>query len=143
VLRNMLNIAVRQRKLHVNPCSCVEFPVSIKHSTRKPHYMTASEQARIEFLAPSYLKYIVVIMTEMGLRPYRELMPMLKSQVDLDNRLVHVPDSKTENGIGDMPMTELAYTAFKQQMEDATGSEYLFPRITGIRPANPFRSFLQ
>jgi integrase len=136
VLRNMLNIAVRQKKLHVNPCSGVEFPVSLKHSTRKPHYMTASEQERIECFAPSYLKHIVVIMTEMGLRPYRELLPMLKSQVDLDNRLVHVPDSKTENGIGDMPMTELAYTAFKQQIADATGSDYLFPRITerGSKP---------
>ena len=46
------------------------------------------------------------------------------------------PDSKTENGIGDMPMTELAYTSFKQQVEDAMGSEYLFPRLTerGSKP---------
>ena len=136
VLRNMLNTAVRQKKLLVNPCGAVEFPVSVKHSTRKPHYMTASEQERIEFLAPSYLKGIIVIMTEMGLRPQKELLPMSKSQVDLENRLVYISDSKTENGIGDMPMTELAYTAFKQQMEDAVGSDYLFPRLTerGSKP---------
>jgi integrase len=77
-----------------------------------------------------------VIMTEMGLRPYRELLPMLKSQVDLENRIAHIPDSKTENGIADMPMTEPAYTAFKGQMEAAVGSEYLFPRVTerGTKP---------
>jgi integrase len=132
----MLNVAIRQKKLAVNPCGAVEFPVSVKHSTRKPHYMTSSEQERIEFLAPSYLKHIIVIMTEMGLRPQKELLPMLKCQVDLQNRLVHIADSKTESGIGDMPMTELAYTAFKRQMEDAVGSDYLFPRLTerGTKP---------
>ena len=136
VLRNMLNVAIRQKKLVVNPCGAVEFPVSVKHSIRKPHYMTSSEQERIEFLAPSYLKHIIVIMTEMGLRPQKELLPMLKFQVDLQNRLVHIADSKTESGIGDMPMTELAYTAFKRQMEDAADSDYLFPRLTerGTKP---------
>jgi integrase len=136
VLRRMLNVAIRQKKLEVNPCAMVEFPVSVKNSTRKPHYMTSSEQERIELVAPSYLRHVIVIMTEMGLRPYRELLPMLKSQVDLENRIAHIPDSKTENGIADMPMTEPAYTAFKGQMEAAVGSEYLFPRVTerGTKP---------
>jgi len=80
--------------------------------------MTVSEQARIEFAAPSYLTHVVVILCEMGLRLYRELMPMLKSQVDLENGLVHVPDSKTVNGIGDMPMTSAAREAFATQMAD-------------------------
>jgi integrase len=95
-----------------------------------------SEQERIEMLAPNYLKHIVVIMTEMGLRPYKELLPMLKSQVDLDNKLVYVSDSKTVNGIGDMPMTDLAYAAFKDQCQVAGTSEYVFPRTTerGSKP---------
>jgi integrase len=61
---------------------------------------------------------------------------MSKSQVDLDNKLVHVSDSKTVNGIGDMPMTDLAYAAFKDQFQVAGSSEYLFPRITerGSKP---------
>jgi hypothetical protein len=112
VLRNMLNVAIRQRKLEDNPCNMVEFPVSIKNSTREPHYMTSSEQECIELVAPSYLKHIIVIMTEMGLRPQRELLPMLKSQIDLENRLVHISDSKTPTGIGDMPMTNLAPILF-------------------------------
>jgi integrase len=136
VLRHILNVAIRLKKLQLNPCSSVDFPVSVKHSTRKPHYMTASEQERIEFFASSYLKHVDVIMTEMGLRPYRELLPMLKSQVDLENQLVHISDSKTESGIGDMPMTEPAYNAFKDQIDQTTGSEYLFPRLTerGSKP---------
>jgi integrase len=136
VLRHMLNVAIRQKKLEINPCSMVEFPVSVKNSTRKPHYMTLTEQERIELVAPSYLRHVIVIMVEMGLRPYRELLPMLKSQLDLENRLVHISDSKTDNGIGDMPMTEPAYAAFKEQVEQTPRSDYLFPRLTerGSKP---------
>ena len=47
----------------------------------KPHYLAASEQARVEACAPAYLGNIIVIMVEMGLRPYRELIPMRKEQV--------------------------------------------------------------
>src|SRR5579875_56327 len=127
VLTRILNVAMHQRRLAANPCNAVEFPVSVSNSTRKPHYMCASEQAKIEFNAPDYLKNIIVIMTEMGLRPFKELMPMLKSQVDLENSLVHIPDSKTPSGIADMPMTELAREAFKAQIDATPGSEYLFP----------------
>jgi len=54
---------------------------------------------------------------------------MKKSQVDLENALVHIEDSKTPSGVGDMPMTDLAYQAFKSQMEETPGSDYLFPRL--------------
>jgi integrase len=136
VLRHVLNVAIRQKKLEANPCGLVEFPVSVTNSTRKPHYMTFTEQERIEFVAPSYLRHVVLIMTEMGLRPYRELLPMLKSKVDLENQLVHISGSKTDNGIGDMPMTEAAYAAFKEQIDETPGSDYLFPRLTerGSKP---------
>ena len=127
ILRRILSLAVKKKLLSVNPCQAVEFPVRVADTTRKPHYMTASEQERIEFFAPHYLKHAIVILVEMGLRPYKELMPMQKRQVDLENRLVHIPDSKTAEGVADMPMTELAYQVFKAQLEGTPGSEYLFP----------------
>jgi integrase len=127
VMTRILSVAIKQKRLSLNPCSMVEFPVSIGKTTRKPHYMTATEQERIEFVAPRYLKNVVQIMSEMGLRPYKELMPMRKGQVDLENRLVHIPDSKTPNGEGDMPMTEVALLAFQDQIEETNNSEYLFP----------------
>jgi integrase len=130
ILRRILNVAVKQKRLPFNPCQAVEFPVSVLHSVRKPHYMTATEQAKIEANAPGYLKNIIVIISEMGLRPFKELLPMQRCQVDLENRLVHIPDSKTPSGIGDMPMTEPAWTAFKAQVEEASESDYLFPPRT-------------
>jgi integrase len=61
---------------------------------------------------------------------------MRKEHVDLENRLVHLPDSKTESGIADMPMTERAREAFESQMKESQGSEYLFPstRKNSARP---------
>jgi len=116
VLTHILNVAVKQKRLAVNPCVAVEFPVSVRRSTRKPHYMTASEQQKIEFAAPSYLRNIVIIVSELGLRYKKELLPMKKDQVDLENRLVHIADSKTATGIGDMPLTNSAREAFRRQM---------------------------
>jgi integrase len=127
ILSHILNVAVKQKRLAVNPCLAVEFPVSVKKSTRKPHYMTATEQAKIEIAAPSYLRNIVVIISEMGLRYKKELLPMKKEEVDLENALVHVADSKTTNGIGDMPLTQAAREAFRRQMQETPGSEHLFP----------------
>jgi hypothetical protein len=49
--------------------------------------------------APRYLKNIARIITETGLRVYKELMPMSKDQVDLRNTVVRIPDSKTPNGV--------------------------------------------
>lgn len=127
ILSHMLNVAVKQKRLSDNPCRAVEFPVSVAKSTRKPHYMAASEQAKIEFAAPNYLRNVVVIIAEMGLRYKKELLSMKKEQVDLENGIVHIADSKTVNGIGDMPMTPDARDAFLRQIEETPGCEYLFP----------------
>ena len=127
ILRRILNVAVKKRRLAVNPCGGVEYPVALAGATRKPHYLTASEQVRLEACAPLYLRNIIVIMVEMGLRPYRELLPMRKEQVDLNNGIVHLPDSKTVNGIADMPMSDRARAAFASQMKQSGDSDYLFP----------------
>ena len=136
ILSRILNVAVKKRRLSVNPCSSVEFPIPLAGTTRKPHYLTASEQARLEACAPVYLRNIIVIMVEMGLRPYRELIPMRKGQVDLQNGIVHLPDSKTVNGIADMPMTDLVREAFASQMKQGGDSDYLFPspRMDSSKP---------
>ena len=112
----MLNVAVRKKLLTSNPCATVEFPVTVKGLFR-PHYVSWSEQQQIEFCAPAYLRNIVRIITETGLRVYKELLPMKKGQVDLANAVVWIPDSKTPNGISELPLTRLASDAFRNQIE--------------------------
>jgi integrase len=62
-----------------------------------------------------------------GLRVYKELMPMRKDQVDLQNAVLWIPDSKTPNGIADVPLTPLAVEAFGDQMAIAGEGPFLFP----------------
>jgi integrase len=111
VLRRMLNIAVKKKLLPANPCAGVEFPVALKGRFR-PHYVTWSEQRKIEAHAPEYLCNIVRIITETGLRIYKELMPIRREQLDLENAVLWIPDSKTPNGEADVPLTALAVMRF-------------------------------
>ena len=89
--------------------------------------MTWSEQQRIEKAAPPYLRNVIRIITETGLRVYKELAPMKKDDVDLDHALVWIPDSKTESGVAEVPLTELAVEAVRDQRALAGDAEYLFP----------------
>jgi integrase len=126
VLRRMLNVAVRKKLLPASPCAGVEFPVKVKGLFR-PHYVSWSEQQRVEFQAPEYLRNIIRIITETGLRVYKELMPMKKEQVDLENAVVWIPDSKTPNGIAEVPLTDMAIEAFREQLRIGGPSLWLFP----------------
>ncbi|HSZ01639.1 MAG TPA: tyrosine-type recombinase/integrase [Terriglobales bacterium] len=126
VLRRMLHVAVRKKLLQANPCWGVEFPVAVRGLFR-PHYVTWSEQRRIESHAPGHLRNIVQIITETGLRVYKELTPMRKDQVDLVNATIWVPDSKTPNGIAEIPLTPLAIEAIKSQILVSGTGPYLFP----------------
>jgi integrase len=126
VLRRMLNVAVRKKLIPSNPCSGVEFPVALKGLFR-PHYVSWSEQQRIESHAPEYMRNIVRIVSETGLRVYKELLPMKKEQVDFLNKTVWIPDSKTPNGVAELPLTDIAIQALRNQMKLAGPGEFLFP----------------
>ncbi|MGC1596186.1 MAG: tyrosine-type recombinase/integrase, partial [Candidatus Acidiferrales bacterium] len=65
--------------------------------------------------------------TETGLRVYKELMSMKKHQLDLPNAVVWIPDSKTPNGIAEVPLTPLAVDAFRDQLAIAGDGPFLFP----------------
>jgi len=128
VLRRMLNVAVRKKFLFANPCAGVEFPAKVGGLFR-PHYVAWSEQQKIEFSAPRYLRNVIRIVTETGLRIYKELTPMRKEHLDLDNATVWIPDSKTPNGVAEVPLTEIAVEAFRSQLAISGPGDCLFPRL--------------
>src|SRR5215469_13578047 len=61
------------------------------------------------------------------MRIYKELMPMKKEQVDLENAVVWIPDSKTPNGIAEAPLTGLSVEAFRNQILISGAGPWLFP----------------
>ena len=126
VLRRVLNVAVKKKFVAANPCNSAEFPVRINGLFR-PHYMSWSEQQRIELHAPPYLRNVIRIITETGLRVYKELAPVRKDQIDLANAVVWIPDSKTSAGVGEVPLSNLAVEAFRDQLSLAGPGPWLFP----------------
>jgi integrase len=126
VLRRIFNVAVKKKLCPANPCTGVEFPVTLR-SLFRPHYMTWSEQQMIENHAPEYLRNVIRIITETGLRVYKELAGMRKDQIDLANKLVFIPDSKTPTGVAEVPLTNIALEAFRSQIEISGPGPWLFP----------------
>src|SRR5580704_4239001 len=126
VLRRMLNVAVRKRLLTSNPCAMVEFPVVLKGLFR-PHYVTWSEQQQIEKNAMPHLRNAIRIIAETGLRVKKELLPMKKAQIDFLNAVLWIPESKTPNGVAEIPLTKLALEAFQNQIAISGNGEFLFP----------------
>ena len=68
------------------------------------HDMVGAAEDRVH--APAYLRNVIRIITETGFRVYKELGSMKKEQVDLENKVVWIPDSKTPNGVAEVPLTE-------------------------------------
>jgi len=126
VLRRIFSVAVKKKLCPANPCAAVEFPTSLKGLFR-PHYVTWSEQQRIEAFAPPYLANVIRIITETGLRVYKELAPARKDQVDLVNAVVWIPESKTPNGVAEVPLTDIAVEAFRSQIAISGPGPWLFP----------------
>jgi len=128
VLRRIFSVAVRKKLCPANPCAAVEFPVRVKGAFR-PHYMTWSEQAKIEEHASAYLRNVIRIITETGLRVYKELAAMKKEQVDIANKVVFIADSKTPTGVAEVPLTDIAVEAFQSQINLAGPGPWLFPSV--------------
>ena len=127
VLRRMLNVAVRKKLLPANPCLGVEFPVKVNGLFR-PHYMSWSEQQRVELQAPEYLQNIIRIITETGLPHIQGAAADEKgSGGTLDNAVVWIADSKTPNGISEVPLTNVALEAFRGQIRISGPGPWLFP----------------
>jgi integrase len=82
----------------------------------RPHYVTWSEQQKIEYNAMPHLRNAIRIIAETGLRVKKELLPMKKSQIDFLNMVLWIPDSKTPNGVAEIPLTKIALEAFQNQL---------------------------
>jgi len=51
---------------------------------------------------------------------------MRKDQVDLVNAVAWIPESKTPNGVAEVPLTEIAVKAFRSQFEISGTGLWLF-----------------
>jgi integrase len=84
-------------------------------------------QQQIENHATPHLRHAIRIIAELGLRVKKELLPIRKSQIDFLKAVVWIPDSKTSNGVAEIPLSEVALDAFQKQVAISGTGEFLFP----------------
>jgi len=61
-------------------------------------------------------------------------------QVDLGNKVVWITDSKTPNGVAEVPLMDLAVEAIRDQMQLAGNSPYLLPRENSVGHQTTFKT---
>jgi len=86
-----------------------------------------AEQQQIENHGRPYLRNAIRIIAETGLRVKKELLPMKKDQIDFLNAILWIPDSKTPNGVAEIPLTKIALEAFQNQVTISGNGEFRFP----------------
>ena len=55
---------------------------------------------------------------------------MKKEHVDVANKVIFIEDSKTPTGVSEVPLTDMAAEAFRNQMDVAGPGPWLFPSAT-------------
>jgi integrase len=127
VLRLMLKRAERQRLIARNPVRDVDF-LDERKVRRQACILTVEGEARLLAVAKGYLRPLVLLLVDTGLRVGKEALPLKWEDLDFLNDVVHVRDSKTPAGKRSIPLTN-RLKAELRRWRHLTGpdfSEYVF-----------------
>ncbi|MBZ5554580.1 MAG: site-specific integrase [Acidobacteriia bacterium] len=93
---------------------------------REAHYMDFVEQGKICAKAPEFLRDIVELVLNTGVRYQKELLPLRWENVDLNLGVIGIVASKTRAGIREIPLNDAAIAILKRRKADSA-SEWVFP----------------
>src|SRR5579863_961128 len=105
-LRLCLREARRQRYIAQNPLDGPDLFLNERKERLQAHIFTVQEEQRLLAAAKGYLKVLILLLVDAGLRVGREALPLTWEDVDLTNKTVYVRESKTEAGVRSVPLTE-------------------------------------
>ena len=128
VLRLMLKLAERQRLIARNPVRDVDF-LDERKVRRQACILTVEEERRLLAVAKGYLRPLILLLVDTGLRVGKEALSLKWVDLDLLNDVVHVRDSKTPAGRRSIPLTN-RLKAEMRRWRHLTGpdfSEFVFP----------------
>jgi integrase len=122
VLRRMLKLAARQRLIARSPFEEVDF-LDERSTRRQAIVLSFADQNRLEIVAPPLLRTLIVLLTETGLRVRKEALPLKWEDVDLQEGVLYVRQSKTPAGKRVVPMTAHCLSMLKEWMKN-TGQDF-------------------
>ena len=141
VLRRMMRLAERKQLIARNPFVQVEFLK--QRNLRPPLIVTFDEEEKILTVAVPYLRVLVVLILETGMRSHREALVLRWDAIDFINDLIRVRESKTRAGIRNVPLSARCKTELLRwrEMVGSEFSPFVFPNLR--TPTRPMRDIRQ
>jgi integrase len=124
--RAAFNFAVERRMLVHSPLDGVKLFNEAKHR-KPPRTISFSEEQRILMCCDSRLHTVVRTLLDTGMRVGIEALRLKWSDIDFDESIITVVQSKTAAGLRALPMTALVRSELKEWRAATSGiSEYVF-----------------
>ncbi|MFZ0583192.1 MAG: tyrosine-type recombinase/integrase [Candidatus Acidiferrales bacterium] len=133
-LRLVLRKARRERYIAQNPLDGTDLFLNERKGRIQAHIFSVEEEQLLLAGARGYLKVLILLLVDAGLRVGKEALPLKWKDLDLTNEVVHVRESKTLAGIRSIPLTDRLRTQLVQwrHMTGPECSEFVF-----FYPLNP------
>jgi integrase len=103
VLRRMMRLAERRQLIPRNSSVQIEFLK--QQAPRPPHIVGFDEEEKLIAVAVPYLRVLIVLILETGMRSHREALSLRWDAIDFINDVVRVRESKTRAGIRSIPLS--------------------------------------
>lgn len=137
VLHKVLRKAIRKKLITCDPFAQVDFLE--EQESHAPHILTYQEEEKILTVAVPYLRMLVVLILETGMRSHREALCLRWDAVDFVNDMIRVRQSKTRAGIRAVPLSVRCKTDLLR-WQNTTGPEFspfVFPNFR--KPGQPIK----
>jgi len=105
LLRLILKRARRERYIAQNPLADREHFLNEQKVRLQARPFTIEEEQRMLGAAPGYMRPLLILLLDTGLRPSAEALPLRWKDVDLERGMVTIVSSKTRAGLRTIPMT--------------------------------------
>lgn len=109
-----MRLAERKRLISRNPFLEVDFLK--QRPVRTPHIVTFEEEEKILAVAPAFIRALVVLILETGMRSHCEALALMWEAIDFENDSILVLESKTRAGIRNIPLSARCKADLTQEL---------------------------
>jgi integrase len=137
LLRLVLKQARRERYIAQNPLDNRDHFLNERKERLQAKPFTIEEEQRLLAVAKGYLRPLLILLLDSGLRPNAEALPLKWSDVDFERGMIAVIASKTPAGLRTVPMTTRLKAELLSWRKLTGNSEFVF-----FHPRNPAKHLL-
>jgi integrase len=139
LLRQVLKQAKRERYIVQSPLDNREHFLNERKERVQAKPFTLDEEQRLLSVAKGYLRPLILLLLDTGLRPNAEALPLRWRDVDFERGMISVISSKTPAGLRTVPMTTRlkAELVRWKKLNGPKNSEFVF-----FYPRNPAKHLL-